>query len=133
MRHLIALLVLIIAVALGSAGCAARVAPAALVPLDENGNLRGSAGPWLFLFDLDNEAVRPSTDQLETTAQEIATYLRAHPNMTLKVDLSLPAGADAQAVRQRRLAAIRDALVKAGVPGDRITLGVPPGPPTKVP
>ena len=143
MRHLALMLAVIVAVSLGSAGCAQHradsagglaspsIVPAVLVPVDENGNLRGSVGPWLFLFDLANEGVRPPTRELDSTAEEIAAYLKEHSEMYLRIDGGgAPAGTDAQAlgVRQRRIAAIRDAVIKAGVSADRIILGGAPTP-----
>jgi hypothetical protein len=108
-----------------------RIVPAVLVPVDENGNLRGSAGPWVFLFDLDDERIRPSDAEVASTAEEIATYMKENPSLRLRIDAKgAPIGTDAQtlAVRQHRIAAIRDALVNAGVPADRISLGVAPTP-----
>lgn len=131
-----ALLAVVVLLALGcgaapmsgaGAGVASpRVEPAMLVPIDENGNVHGPVGPWAFFFDLDDERVHPG---LASTATEIATYMNAHPSIKLRIDGSgPPTGTDAQTlvVRQRRITAIRDALVTAGVPPDRISLGVAP-------
>lgn len=130
--------VLLAVVALFAMGCSTarvgppRIEPAVLVPVDENGNLHGSAGPWAFFFDLDDETVRPSSAEVATTAAEIAAYMKAHRDIRLRIDgKGAPPGTDAQtlAVRQRRIAAIRDALVDAGVPAAKISLGVAPNPP----
>lgn len=130
--------VLLAVIALFAMGCSTtrvgppRIVPAVLVPVDENGNLHGSVGPWAFFFDLDDETIRPSNAEVATTAAEIAAYLKAHRGIRLRIDgKGPPAGSDAQtlAVRDRRIAAIREALINAGVPAAKISVGVAPNPP----
>ena len=112
----------------GSAGPRGpRDVPLVLVlPADENGNLYGSVGPWDFLFDWDNDHVR-SSDTLESTAAAIATYMQEHPHLRIRIDAYVEpraAGPDGRALRARRIAAIRDALIKAGLSAERIDEGL---------
>ncbi len=104
-----------------------RIMPAVIIPIDENGNVRDSDGPWVFLFDLGDERVRAANVDLESTAQQIATFMRENPHLRLRIDDGAPpASMDAKtlAVRQHRITTIRAALVKAGVPDIRISEGV---------
>lgn len=116
----------------GSSGAGVRsprIVPAVLVPVDENGNLQGTVGPWAFFFDLDDESVRPSNAEVASTASDIAAYMKQHPSVRLRIDAKgPPAGTDAHTlgVRQHRIAAIRTALINAGVPAGRISVGVAP-------
>ena len=104
-----------------------RAMPVVLIPHDENGNLRDSDGPWVFLFDLGDERVRVANVNMESTAQEIGDFMKENPNVKIKIDDGTPPtniDAKSLAIRQHRINAIHAALVKAGVPDDRIRDGV---------
>jgi outer membrane protein OmpA-like peptidoglycan-associated protein len=60
------------------------------------------------------------------TVNEIANYMRNNPSLKLGIDASLdPRTSDSRDrdLSNRRINAIHDALVKAGVPADRIEAG----------
>lgn len=95
------------------------------LPADENGNLYGSVGPWDFLFDWGNDQVR-SSDTLESTAASIAGYMQRHPFLRIRINGYVEprgTGPEAHALRARRIAAVRGALIRAGVSADRIDDG----------
>ena len=75
------------------------------------------------LFDFDKSDVRSS----ETgKVSEIATYLQENPSIQVGIDgYADPRGTNSynQSLSGRRVEAIRDALVKAGVSGDKIKTG----------
>ena len=57
---------------------------------------------------------------------EIARYLKGNPSLKIAIDGSMdPLGADPrnQNLSDQRVTAIRDALIKAGVPAAKIQLG----------
>jgi peptidoglycan-associated lipoprotein len=101
---------------LGSQGLAGPVGP------------QGPAGPsWVsfknFLFDFDKSDIRANQ---ESEVADVAAYMKQ--NSAAKVGLdghADPRGGDAynQALSERRVNAVRDALVKAGVRADRIVTG----------
>jgi outer membrane protein OmpA-like peptidoglycan-associated protein len=76
-----------------------------------------------FLFDFDKADVR----QNETSkVSEIATHLQQDPSLTVGIDGHTdPRGSDRynQALSERRVDAIKSALVKAGVQPDKILTG----------
>jgi peptidoglycan-associated lipoprotein len=117
----------------GQAGLAG--APGAAGPM----GLQGPAGPagaqgvagaiqhWAsfrnFLFDTDKSDIR--ANEMSKVA-EIAVYMRQNSSAKVGIDGHAdPRGTDAynQALSERRVNAIRDALAKAGVEGDRIHTG----------
>ncbi len=75
------------------------------------------------LFDFDKSDVRAN----ETSkVADIAAYLQKNPSITIGIDgYTDPRGTNEynQALSERRVNAVRDALVKAGVPGDKIQTG----------
>jgi outer membrane protein OmpA-like peptidoglycan-associated protein len=91
---------------------------------------RGPAGPlqkWAsfkdFQFDTDKSDIR-SNDMNKVS--EIAAYMRQNSSATVGIDGHAdPRGTDQynQALSQRRVDAVRDALAKAGVQSDRIKTG----------
>lgn len=99
----------------GAAGVAGAERPAA-----------GASGWTKFndiLFDFDKSDIRAN----ETSkVAAVAAYLKQKPSAQVAIDGHAdPRGTDPynQALSQRRVTAIRDALVKAGVPGDKIQTG----------
>ena len=69
----------------------------------------------------------PSSDSSETSkVPEIATYMQQNPSVQVGIDgYADPRGTPPynMALSQRRVSTIQDALVKAGVPSDRIETG----------
>jgi outer membrane protein OmpA-like peptidoglycan-associated protein len=117
----------------GQAGLAGAQGPAGLI------GMQGPAGPvgaqgmagaiqhWAsfknFLFDTDKSDIRPN--EMSKVA-EIAAYMQQNSSAKVGLDGHAdPRGDDAynQALSERRVNVIRDALAKAGVPGDRIHTG----------
>lgn len=75
------------------------------------------------LFDFDKSDIR--ANEMSKVAA-VAAYLKQNPSAQVAIDgYADPRGTDAynQALSQRRVNTIRDALVKAGVPGDKIQTG----------
>ncbi|HEX5019091.1 MAG TPA: OmpA family protein, partial [Candidatus Binatia bacterium] len=76
-----------------------------------------------FLFDTDKADIRAN----ETTKiTDISVYMKQNPTVQVGIDgYADPRGTDQynQGLSERRVNAIRDALVNAGVPGDRIKVG----------
>jgi outer membrane protein OmpA-like peptidoglycan-associated protein len=55
---------------------------------------------------------------------EIATYMRQNPSLRVGLDgYAEPRGSAAYTLSERRVAAVRDALVQAGVPAGNIQAG----------
>ena len=87
----------------------------------------GAAKPWSsfrdFLFDFDKSAIRSN----ETNhVSDIAAYMKQNPTVQVGIDGHTdPRGTDAfnQGLSERRVNAIRDALVNAGVSAGRIKTG----------
>ena len=52
---------------------------------------------------------------------EVATYMQQNPSLKVGIDATNPRGIDAynQALGQRRFAAVRDALINAGLPANK--------------
>jgi peptidoglycan-associated lipoprotein len=76
-----------------------------------------------FLFDFDKSDIRASE---AGKAPEIAAYMQANPSIQVGIDgYADPRGTNEYnlALSQRRVDAVRDALVQAGVPADRIQTG----------
>jgi outer membrane protein OmpA-like peptidoglycan-associated protein len=87
----------------------------------------GVVGRWTsyrdFWFDYGKSDVR---DSQSATITEIAVYLKANPSLQVGIDGSMPArGDDArdQDLSDRRVAAVRHALLEGGVSSDRIQTG----------
>lgn len=76
-----------------------------------------------FLFDTDKSEVRAN----ETSKiSDIAAYMQKNPSVQVGIDgFADPRGTDAynQSLSERRVNTIRDALVAAGVPSDKIRTG----------
>ena len=76
-----------------------------------------------FLFDTDKSDIRANETSKVT---DIAAYMKQNPSVQVGIDgFADPRGTNPhnQALSERRVNAIRDALVKAGVPGDKIKTG----------
>lgn len=116
---------------MGPAGSAGPAGPAG--PMGDAG-IAGAAGTpgaaamrWTafrdFQFDFDRSNVR----QNETSkVAEIAEHLKQNPTFTVGIDGHAdPRGSDAynQKLSERRVAAVREALTRAGVPADKIVTG----------
>jgi outer membrane protein OmpA-like peptidoglycan-associated protein len=74
-------------------------------------------------FDYDRSDLQASETK---KVSEIAKYLKANPSLSVGLDGSMdPRGTDPrnQDLSDRRVTAIRNALVKAGVPASRIQTG----------
>jgi outer membrane protein OmpA-like peptidoglycan-associated protein len=107
---------------MGPAGAAGAQGPAGPA-----GAQAAAAKQWSlfkdFLFDTDKSDIRSN----ETSkVSEISAYMKQNPSVQVGIDgFADPRGTDQhnQALSERRVNAIRDALVKAGVPGDKIKTG----------
>ena len=76
-----------------------------------------------FLFDTNKSDIRANETSKVT---DIAAYMKQNPSVQVGIDgFADPRGTNPhnQALSERRVNAIRDALVKAGVPGDKIKTG----------
>ena len=114
----------------GAAGPAGRSGPAgAQGPVGATGaqGAVGVVGRWTsyreFLFDYDRAVIQPADS---TKIAEIAAYMRQNPSLQIGVDGSMdPRGTDPpnQVLSDRRVSAVRSALIQAGVPASRIQTG----------
>jgi outer membrane protein OmpA-like peptidoglycan-associated protein len=108
----------------GPAGQMGAQGPAGLVgPQGMAGAIKHWASFKNFLFDTDKSDIR-SNEMSKVT--EIAAYMRENSSAKVGIDGHAdPRGTDQynQALSERRVNAIRDALAKAGVQGDRIQTG----------
>ena len=119
----------------GPAGAQGPAGPAGAMGVQGPGGSMGAQGPagavtvmrWTkfkdILFDFDKADVR--SDETGKVS-DIASYLRQHPSVVVGIDgYADPRGSDKynQALSQRRVNAVRDALLGAGVPADKITTG----------
>lgn len=84
----------------------------------------GAAAQWVsfkdILFDFDQAAVR---SEEHAKINDVASFLKQNPAVLVRIDGHTdPRGKDAynQALSERRVTAVREALVKAGIPADRI-------------
>src|SRR5882724_6063049 len=76
-----------------------------------------------FMFDFDRSDIRYSESKKPA---EIATYMSQNPSVRLGIDGYTDSRGTAQynlPLSQRRVATVRDALIQAGVPADRIETG----------
>lgn len=87
----------------------------------------GAAAQWRsfadILFDYDKSNIRASEAAKIT---DVAKYMQSDPSVNLRIDgYADPRGTSQYnlALSQRRVGAVRDALVKEGVPGNRISTG----------
>ena len=124
----------------GPAGVAGRRGPAG--PMGDAGatgmqgvvGAQGESGPQPaasprltsfrdFLFDFDKSDVRQNEAR---NVAEVAAHMQQNPTFTVGIDgYADPRGTNPynQALSERRVNAIRDALVQAGVPADKIVTG----------
>jgi outer membrane protein OmpA-like peptidoglycan-associated protein len=115
----------------GAAGLAGPMGPAgpmgAQGPAGPVGPQAAAAKQWSsfrdFLFDFDKSAIRSN----ETShVSDISAYMKQNASARVGIDGHTdPRGTDPynQSLSERRVNAIRDALVKAGVPGAKIHTG----------
>jgi len=114
----------------GAAGPTGRAGPAgAQGPVGATG-ARGVVGVvegWTsyreFLFDYDRSDMQAADSR---KINEIAAYLKQNPSLKVGVDGSMdPRGTDPrnQGLSDRRVTAVRNALIQAGVPAQRIQTG----------
>jgi outer membrane protein OmpA-like peptidoglycan-associated protein len=119
----------------GPMGPQGPTGPAGYAGVQGPGGSMGAQGPagavtvirWTkfkdILFDFDQSDLRTN----ETgKVSEIAAYLQQNPSVVVGIDgYTDPRGTDKynQALSERRVNSIRDALVGAGVPADKITTG----------
>jgi len=114
----------------GAAGAQGSIGPVGLQgpagPMGPQG-MAGAIKNWAsfnnFLFDYDKSDIRSNE---MSKVNEIAAYMRENSSARVGIDGHAdPRGTDAynQALSERRVNAIRDALAKAGVKGDRIHTG----------
>jgi outer membrane protein OmpA-like peptidoglycan-associated protein len=76
-----------------------------------------------FMFDYDRSDIRSSESRKPA---EIATYMSQNPSVRLGIDGYTDSRGSSQynlPLSQRRVTAVRDALIQAGVPADRIETG----------
>jgi OOP family OmpA-OmpF porin len=87
----------------------------------------GVVNIWTLFRDIRfdyNQAYLHDTETKKVS--EIAQYLRANPSLKIAIDGTMdPNGTDPrnQDLSNRRVNAIRDALITAGVPTDKVILG----------
>jgi outer membrane protein OmpA-like peptidoglycan-associated protein len=72
-----------------------------------------------FRFDNDRSELRSSEN---SKVLEVARYIKENPSLSVAIDSSMDAPRN-QELSNRRSRAIRDALIKAGVPSDSIQIG----------
>jgi outer membrane protein OmpA-like peptidoglycan-associated protein len=114
----------------GAAGPAGHSGPAgAQGPVGATGaqGVVGVVEGWTsyreFVFGYDKSAMQASD---ATKINEIAAYLKRNPSLQVGVDGSMdPRGTDPrnQELSDRRVSAVRNALIQAGVPAQRIQTG----------
>jgi len=76
-----------------------------------------------FMFDYNGADVRASD---QSKVSEIAAYVNKNPSLQVGIDGSMdPRGSDPrdQKLSDRRVGAVRDALIQAGVPANKIETG----------
>jgi outer membrane protein OmpA-like peptidoglycan-associated protein len=76
-----------------------------------------------FWFATDSAVIQ---DAERTKLVEVAAYINANPSLMIGIDASMdPRGSERsdQSLRDRRIKAIRDGLVQAGVSSQRISAG----------
>lgn len=87
----------------------------------------GATGRWTsfreFMFGYERSDMQPSD---WSSISEIAAYMKQNPALQLGIDGSIdPRGNDPrdENLSNRRVGAVRDALMRAGVPSDKIQTG----------
>jgi outer membrane protein OmpA-like peptidoglycan-associated protein len=114
----------------GVAGPAGRTGPAGpqgvVGPIGAQGPV-GAIDRWTsfrdFWFDFNRADLQ--TSELNKVT-EVATYMKQNPSLQVGIDGSVaPNGADPrnQDLSDRRVSAVRDALIQAGVPASKIQTG----------
>jgi peptidoglycan-associated lipoprotein len=111
----------------GSAGSVGMPGPAGVQGATGSAGAQGAMVRWTsfkdILFDFDKSDLRAN----ETSkVSEIATYMEQNPSVKVGIDGHTdPRGTDKynQALSERRVVVIRDALLRAGVPVDKIHTG----------
>ncbi len=101
----------------GTAGAQGPAGPAAAISVKQWSSFKN------FLFDTDKSAIR--SDEMSKVS-DIATYMQQNPPIHVGIDgYADPRGTDPynRALSERRVNAIRDALVEAGVQSDKIITG----------
>lgn len=100
---------------------------AAYEPAQDAGSGQIAAAPWTafheFLFDFDRADIQAAD---KTKIAEIAAFMAENPAMRLGIDGATDPkgnGLHNKTLIDRRIAAVRDALIRAGVPAERIHLG----------
>ena len=123
----------------GSAGMAGVQGSAGMTGVQGPTGITGATGPaapnlapspavrWTsikdFMFDFDRSDIRYSESKKPA---EIATYMSQNPTARLGIDGYTDSRGSTQynlPLSQRRVASVRDALIQAGVPADRIETG----------
>lgn len=111
----------------GPAGPQGPGGPAGMAGMAGVQGAPGAAASWTsfknFLFDFDKSDIR-ANDMSEVS--DVAAYMKQNPSTKVGIDGHTdPRGTDKynQALSERRVNAIRDALIKAGVPADKILTG----------
>jgi outer membrane protein OmpA-like peptidoglycan-associated protein len=111
----------------GPAGVAGKQGPAGPAGVQGVSGPEGPQRPWVafadFLFDFDQSVIRAS----ETSkVDKLAQYMKDNPNIEIGIDGHAdPRGSNQynQPLSQRRVDAIKAALVNAGVPSAKIQTG----------
>jgi peptidoglycan-associated lipoprotein len=101
----------------GLTGAQGSTAPSPLQPAVRWTSLRD------FMFDYDRSDIRYSESRKPS---EVAAYMSQNPSVRLGIDGYTDSRGTSQynvPLSQRRVAAVRDALIQAGVPSDRIETG----------
>ena len=123
----------------GSAGMTGAQGSAGMTGVQGPTGITGATGPgapnlaplpavrWTsmkdFMFDFDRSDIRYSESKKPA---EIATYMSQNPTARLGIDGYTDSRGSSQynlPLSQRRVATVRDALIQAGVPADRIETG----------
>lgn len=123
----------------GSAGMTGAQGSAGMTGVQGPTGITGATGPgapnlaplpavrWTsmkdFMFDFDRSDIRYSESKKPA---EIATYMSQNPTARLGIDGYTDSRGSTQynlPLSQRRVATVRDALIQAGVPADRIETG----------
>jgi outer membrane protein OmpA-like peptidoglycan-associated protein len=82
----------------------------------------GVIGRWMsyrdFWFESGEAGIRPSDT---SKVSEIAAYIKQNPSLQVGIDTFMDS--PNQDLRDRRVNAVRDALIQAGVPAEKIWAG----------
>jgi len=111
----------------GAVGSAGKAGPKGLAGAAGAPGPAGVVSLWTLYRDFRFDYNQSDLQSSETNkVSEIARYLQANPSLKVAIDGSMdPRGSDPrnQDLSDRRVSAIRDALVKAGVPATKIQMG----------